>query len=112
MLHEHLGRIEALAIRKGFCGAQTADQIENAVYRTLAVNDVRDNVLIRIVHEDRGVIVSIDDPPTANHELLGRCMSPTDASDEADSSVAQRLQIGAAGEVANAHEIGLCVVLG
>lgn len=111
MLDEHLGRIAALAMAKGYENVETVLEIRNAVHRTLAINDVCNRSLLRIVHVRSGVIVSVEPLPEAD-DVVRSLTAPADGEDVTESPSSLRLVLGSGDVVTNAHELGICCVLG
>jgi hypothetical protein len=93
MLAEHLARVAALATAKGYEHVDTVEEMRHAVHRTLAINDVRSDSLVRVVVVRSGVIVSIEAVPESDDDSLS-------------------LVLGSEDVVNNAYELGLCVVIG
>eukprot|EP00038_Savillea_parva_P026528 m.54893 g.54893 ORF g.54893 m.54893 type:complete len:534 (-) comp7566_c0_seq1:162-1763(-) len=117
LLDAHLARIEALAQRKGYANVTSADDMRSAVIATLAANDVRDNVLLRLAHVHSGFIVALETLPTNTDDNLSRGGRLVTVGREQGAEVGSEgggptLQLGASDDITNAHALGLCLVLG
>mmetsp|Transcript_16144 Transcript_16144/g.41872 ORF Transcript_16144/g.41872 Transcript_16144/m.41872 type:complete len:469 (+) Transcript_16144:296-1702(+) len=116
LLDDHAVMMEALARAKGFPKVCTAAEICQAIGRTLAVNDVHGDAVVRVVHVPLGLVVSIERYAESEMGATEAVVSTTHvdmaAADGAAAAAAAAIRLvpNAAGVVANADEVGLCIV--
>lgn len=103
LIDEHLRRIEDRSKLKGY-RVESEERLKHAVHWTLASNDVRDGVVLRLVHDDGGLIVSTEPVPDTCHDICDEVRGSAPAG--------FRVVVSSNGDISNCHELGLCAVFG